>query len=583
MALEHALISKLPLLVLFIDCEKAYDSTCHDHLLVALDNVGLRNRAIKAIINSAIFLAKRYVCIPGYNEDGREGHFWTDERGLLQGHKWSPWLYLVDQNDMQEYVRQHVQNVPGAGFLMNLTKLHVTFFADDSKWYATTIPGILAVIAALEGYMRQATRRANVSKTKLMAFNWPRNQRNELNNLSLQGERIDVVDWFQYLGNAVSARMQTTVLGLRNPGYEEHQWSRAMRLLPVFFTSLGFSDIGARFRRQLITCIMSALEYGCGVYGIRRTVKWERLLKQLACRTLGLPANCAVPACTVLFELGLTTAYARVHMHRLRLFTTICNAGNGTNSRILEIWNAHSMNYAVNPHPAMWRARVLESLTWVGKAHCIDAGWDINQEGSVKDAIMAAATRDAHADIAAYPSLTPGYRDVVRDGYLTLQWYTVHQRADVVEAWARLRTGQTVLYERTRRFGPNAIADRAMRLCPFCNAECESSRHFLIRCPRWQVQRAEAEGRVLGSDRVSAFFKHAAGTISERPDTWYAILLCGHLPPAFGDDYNRPHGQLVFNNDAVARRVLADRTAILSLLGTHILRWYNERREHEPT
>lgn len=331
---------------------------------------------------------------------------------------------------------------------------------------------------------------------------------------------------------------------------------------------------------------MSVLEYGVGVYGDSHHKDATVLLKQLACMCVGLHRDASVTTVAMLGELGLWPMRARIRMHVLRIYSNATAGTCNANEVTQEILGQHRIDYQNSgKRKSMWAHRVKEALDWVGKPEAFERGWVKDVDGDVKDAVYKAALRDHRADIARFPSLNPDYAALTQNGPLTMQWYTAHEDLRVVEAIARMRLGFAVFRERTQRWGANKRADRNERICPLCKAEGtpENARHMLITCAysKWMENRQEVERRILQSERISAHFKANAQTIATKPDTWFAIMLCGTFPDEFGKEYNMPHAVIVRRKDATAKQVRQDRKSILALLGVFLYRWYQERYEME--
>jgi len=579
MIIEGCVLRKQPLLVLYLDLEKAYDSTCRHRLTNKLYDMGIRNRALKFILDSAVFRGRRRVCIPGYNEDGKSGRTWTDERGLPQGHRWSPWLYLIDQNDLSDFVRKECEHEPGAGVEYGGKRYYLGLFADDVAALATTIEGMRCIIRAMEKYARLAMRRHNVGKTKLQHFCWNGNTA-EL-KFHMRGEPIEVVQEFVYLGNLIPAKMQIRMNGIVIPGRTERLMSRAGKYVSIFYTARASAHTRVRFLRSNITFAMSILEYGVGVYGDGHHKVATKLLKQMACQALGLARDSSVPTVVVLGELGLWPMQARVRMHILRLFCYLSKPQCNANLIAKEMFEQHKAEYEVYTSKGMLVHRIKEALLWIGKPEVLDRGWNMDIDGNYKTAVYNAVLRDYAESIANLPSMNPEYAALVTGGPITLQRYTNHPDRRVVETYARLRVMQTCLRERTQRWGRHKKEDRNDRICPLCKTEGvpENSRHMLIHCTyeKWVEYRAEAERRISECAEISAHFKDMAKTVAEKPDTWFAIMLCGVLPVEFGPEYNLPQAIIVRRKDDAAKRALRDWESVLNLLGTHVHKWYEER------
>jgi hypothetical protein len=124
-------------------------------------------------------------------------------------------------------------------------------------------------------------------------LNWPADHVLNLVFL-MQGEQVEVVTEFIYLGNLVPTTMRMTApFGIIVPGREEHVNTRVRKLLPIFYTACATPSAGLRFTPQVITFTMSAFEYGAGVFfeGKTQAKACTATLRKLACKTFGLPQS----------------------------------------------------------------------------------------------------------------------------------------------------------------------------------------------------------------------------------------------------------------------------------------------------
>lgn len=595
---KEALLCKRKLFLVFWDVQKAFPTCWRDRLIARLVEYGVTGRLLDAVIASGALTYVRYVRVKGASGD--HIHI-ADERGLSTGHVLSPLLYLLESNDMPEFLRDC--DFDGVGVTVGGKKFVSQHFADDGVGIARTAEGMHHLLRRLEGYMDDARRKFNVENksTVIMCFNVSCKEKAGL-NFMLSGKRVDFVDAFKYLGTVISNNMSyrgtktghpPTLSQTTNDAIEQ----RVCALLQPFRTALRTREVGVRALRQLITEVCSAAEYGAGIM-VRTVWPWlEKRLKGLVAAALRVPKRTrGVPSEILLGELGLMPFDLRSRMHTLRVWDAIMRRPADAIPRLA--WNELVAESELRGSPKYTLvARVKDTLALVGGENLFAVGLprDVQTETgyrrgwSPKELIQELASVQWRGACAEKRSLR-SYEDV-RSHALRYEAYLEHPDWQVNLARWRLRTGVCCVFEREGRRLGIAPADRTCQ-CAGCDRpdEVESVRHFLLVCSRWNVERQQLVSSVLQSHRISVELKARLGqSVADNPGMWLRLILGGGLHE-LGSEYSEPLAVLtkrissrlwrydVSEEDvARARRALSDRTSLVWITGRQLKSWYSQR------
>lgn len=169
---------------LFIDLKKAFDTLNHDILLKKLYAYGIRG-IVFDLFKNYLTNRRQYVCLNGYKSAIGEVN-----NGVPQGSNIGPLLFLVYINDLG--------NLP----LKGVPRL----FADDTALFypsnnpQTVIDHMNSDLQKLKSYFSNNLLSLNIKKTKYMIFRSSRKILPEHLDPKLDGDSIEKVDSFKYLG-----------------------------------------------------------------------------------------------------------------------------------------------------------------------------------------------------------------------------------------------------------------------------------------------------------------------------------------------------------------------------------------------
>ena len=187
--MEQSAEFNAPLYLLFIDFKQAFDSLDRNVMWKILSSYGIP----KKILNIIIGLYRSGKCRVVHR--GKLGRWFTVDSGVKQGCVLSPLLFLL----VLDWVMRKV-NTGCRGIQWTLTeRLGDIDFADDLALMAQTAHDMQESLRLLVKYAGQVGLKINVMKTKLIRMNTSTRC-----NLLIDGETIDEVESFCYLGSILS-------------------------------------------------------------------------------------------------------------------------------------------------------------------------------------------------------------------------------------------------------------------------------------------------------------------------------------------------------------------------------------------
>ena len=182
----------------FMDLEKAYDRIDRENLWGVLERYGVRGAVLQAVKS---FYEGSRACVRVRNEVSR----WFEVKtGLRQGCVMSPWLFNIY---MDEVVNEVNAQVHGEGIeLLDENGrewfLNQLLFADDTALVAGSEENLRTLVGAFDRVCVRKKLKVNAGKSKVMRCSrYP--QAGNL-NITLNGERLEQMNLFKYLGSHVS-------------------------------------------------------------------------------------------------------------------------------------------------------------------------------------------------------------------------------------------------------------------------------------------------------------------------------------------------------------------------------------------
>ncbi|CAG5039926.1 unnamed protein product [Parnassius apollo] len=164
----------------FMDVEKAYDRVDRDVLWQTLNSFGLSAGLIQAL-ESLCRDSGACVRINGVDSD------WFDiHKGVRQGCVASPWLLNL------------FMKVEECGLRMGELTIKCLLYADDQVILASSAAELQMMVTLMNRSLKERAMKVNASKTKVMVFE--REESKTICEIRIEGELIEQVDEFVYLG-----------------------------------------------------------------------------------------------------------------------------------------------------------------------------------------------------------------------------------------------------------------------------------------------------------------------------------------------------------------------------------------------
>ena len=183
----------------FMVLEKAYDRVDRDALWQVMRIYGIGGRVLRGIMS---FYVEGRACV---RVGSKVSESFEVKMGLRQGCVMSPWLFNVY---MDGVVREVYARVNGMGVKMRVHGesewiLSQLLFADDTALVAESAEQLQCLVREFGRVCERRKLRVNVDKSKIMCVGV--NVDPSLCNIRLNGERLEVVNSFKYLGSCFSS------------------------------------------------------------------------------------------------------------------------------------------------------------------------------------------------------------------------------------------------------------------------------------------------------------------------------------------------------------------------------------------
>lgn len=184
------------LFALFIDFKKAFDSVPQSKLWAYPHSVGMSSKFLRILAgfyNQATIQVKA--------KDGLSEQVDVSE-GVLQGEILSPLLFILYLGDIVKFFAER----GAVGVSLNAIRdLLLLLYADDLVILANSPVELTRMIMIMEEYCAWKGLTVNISKTKIVVFRKGGPPPTAVQNLSFNGERIEVVESYVYLGVTFSS------------------------------------------------------------------------------------------------------------------------------------------------------------------------------------------------------------------------------------------------------------------------------------------------------------------------------------------------------------------------------------------
>lgn len=278
----------------FVDFRAAFDSIPREALFYKLYNLGISTKIIKV-------LRAMYEKNVAYVWDGKTV---SDEFGSVigvkQGCVLSSLLFILYLNDITEYVR--------GGIEFNRINLPALLYADDIVFLADTVESMQLMINRLERYCSTWNLSVNLSKSKMMIFRKGGGRYAKREKWYFQGEEIEIVREYKYLGVIISSNLDTKK-------HLQAKLAEAKRAMCSVWESCMKNKYVTHTSKDKLfrATAKSILLYGAQVWGYCLFNDVEKFLRFYIRRTFRLPSNAPN------YMLHLETGMAPLFMDTLKL------------------------------------------------------------------------------------------------------------------------------------------------------------------------------------------------------------------------------------------------------------------------
>lgn len=182
--------------------KKAFDTVNHYNLWIKLLNANISGNVFTVIRNMYMH-AKSFVRVGNCKSKD-----FLCKIGVRQGDNLSPLLFAIFINDFSDHISKHYKglthfkntctNLLSDDDVEVFIKLYCLLYADDTLLLAETKEDLQDALNATMTYCKNWDLQINEKKTKVMVFS--RGRIRKIPQFVLDGENLDVVNEFTYLG-----------------------------------------------------------------------------------------------------------------------------------------------------------------------------------------------------------------------------------------------------------------------------------------------------------------------------------------------------------------------------------------------
>ncbi len=247
---------KRKLFCLFVDYKKAFDMVWREGLWWKLVRDNVNGKLLK-VIHSMYSNIKSCVMVNQEMSDT-----FMCNVGVRQGENLSPMLFAFYVNDLQEkLIEQNCNYLDFDNDLLNAyLRILVLMYADDTVLLCDSELNMTQTLTSLHTYCSEWKLNVNCSKTKIVIFSRGQVQTSNF-NFNLGGEKIDVVNDYEYLG----------ILFNYNGRFRKGELELVGKATRALYSLIGTSrklDLPVDIQLELFnTMVVPVLTYGCEIWG----------------------------------------------------------------------------------------------------------------------------------------------------------------------------------------------------------------------------------------------------------------------------------------------------------------------------
>lgn len=301
---DHLLVTKVlvekvveynkPLILIFVDYEKAFDSVDQDKIMAALADCRVDHRyaaLIKNIYKNATANVKLHT----------DTKTFRIERGVRQGDNISPKLFTM----LLEFMFKKLE-WDNMGINVDGERLNHLRFADDIVLISDNLKEAQELLTTLNSVSSEVGLKINLAKTQYMTNLVPSS------NISINDEEIEYVTCYKYLGHElrIGRDNQTCEISRRI----KLSWAAFGKLRNTVFKT----NIPVCLKRKVFEqCVLPVLTYGAETLTLtRKSVEKIRVTQRAMERSmLGLTLRDRIPNAIIRAKTGTTDAVERIaHM-----------------------------------------------------------------------------------------------------------------------------------------------------------------------------------------------------------------------------------------------------------------------------
>ena len=479
--IEQQRAVRAPLYTCFVDFRKAYDSVPRDLLWTKLERLGVHGwflDGIKALYADVPMVVK--------TAHGQTASF-QSVMGVKQGCPLSPTLFGLYLDDLEEAMRaeQHLLDSPSLAGLTLLALL----YADDLALVSTSMTGLQAQLDVLRGYADRWGLTVNVDKTKAVIYRTARARVCSNPSLAYDGQSIEFVDSFKYLGVEMHCTQSFSDAGL--PRKES-----AQRALPAMLRrcrELGINDpaLQVKLFDALVHPVMTyAVEFWGAGDVLKGELAGDRVQRSFLRGVLGVRTG--TPSMAVLAEAGRYPLQVFAAKMLLKYWNRlVCMADDRLVKRAFAVSAALADTAQCRPRHKSWAGQAAAVLESLGLPCNLAAPAVVDVEKGVSTlqaAYLSSVTNSDSSKVQQYLRMRDG---VVPESYCMAPYLRAVGGWRQRRRLAQLRTGSHWLAVESGRH-EGAARRRDQRVCQRCNSgEVDDEAHMVFRCAALSLQRRD--------------------------------------------------------------------------------------------